>query len=145
MKIIRNRFDRFAEWVADRVGKPAAFLLALTAVIIWASLGPFTQFSQTWQLVINTVTTIATFLMVFLLQNTQNRDAEDEKEILEEIRRNQRSLLEIQRRLGERITTIEYYLDKVQVDKPRTRVIPRLSETKKEDKIHGKGYEDHRA
>jgi low affinity Fe/Cu permease len=56
------------------VGKPGAFLLALCSIIVWAVLGPVFHFSDTWQLVINTATTIVTFLMVFLIQNTQNRD-----------------------------------------------------------------------
>ena len=56
------------------VGTPAAFLLALLCITAWAALGPLFHFSDTWQLVINTATTIITFLMVFLIQNTQNRD-----------------------------------------------------------------------
>ena len=55
-------------------GKPVAFLIALTIVVVWAITGPFFGYSDTWQLVINTGTTIVTFLMVFLIQNTQNRD-----------------------------------------------------------------------
>jgi low affinity Fe/Cu permease len=56
------------------VGTPGAFLLALAAIVVWAVLGPVFHFSDTWQLVINTGTTIVTFLMVFVIQNTQNRD-----------------------------------------------------------------------
>jgi low affinity Fe/Cu permease len=67
-------FSRFAQWVAHASGTPAIFGLALLIVIGWAVLGPIFQFSDTWQLVINTGTTIVTFLMVFLIQNTQNRD-----------------------------------------------------------------------
>ena len=57
-------------------GKPAAFVLAVTVILAWAITGPLFGFSDTWQLVINTGTTIVTFLMVFLIQNTQNRDSE---------------------------------------------------------------------
>jgi low affinity Fe/Cu permease len=57
------------------MGSPAAFIAALLIIIVWAITGPFMQFSETWQLIINTGTTILTFLMVFLIQNTQNRDA----------------------------------------------------------------------
>jgi low affinity Fe/Cu permease len=60
--------------VAHVAGKPAVFLTALAAVIAWAITGPIFGFSDTWQLIINTATTIITFLMVFLIQNTQNRD-----------------------------------------------------------------------
>jgi low affinity Fe/Cu permease len=67
-------FSKAACAVAHWTGKPIAFLLALLAVIVWAATGPLFGYSDTWQLVINTSTTIVTFLMVFLIQNTQNRD-----------------------------------------------------------------------
>ena len=69
-------FTRFAKWTARATGKPLAFGLAVGVILVWAITGPLFQFSDTWQLVINTGTTIVTFLMVFLIQNTQNRDAE---------------------------------------------------------------------
>jgi low affinity Fe/Cu permease len=67
-------FSRFAHEAARLTGKPAAFIIAVSAVVIWAATGPLFGYSDTWQLVINTSTTIVTFLMVFLIQNTQNRD-----------------------------------------------------------------------
>ena len=67
-------FSNMACTVAHWTGKPIAFLIAATLVIIWAATGPLFGYSDTWQLVINTSTTIVTFLMVFLIQNTQNRD-----------------------------------------------------------------------
>ena len=67
-------FSRMACATAHWTGKPIAFLLAAAAVIVWAATGPLFGYSDTWQLVINTSTTIVTFLMVFLIQNTQNRD-----------------------------------------------------------------------
>src|SRR5574341_1090948 len=72
----RSRFTRFAKSTSRLVGRPAAFVSALAVIFVWAITGPLFQFSDTWQLVINTGTTIVTFLMVFLIQNTQNRDAE---------------------------------------------------------------------
>ena len=69
-------FTTFAKWTARAAGRPAAFALAVTVVLIWASFGPSYHWSDTHQLVINTSTTIVTFLMVFLIQNTQNRDTE---------------------------------------------------------------------
>jgi low affinity Fe/Cu permease len=69
-------FNRFAKWTARAAGRPIAFVLAIVTIIIWAATGPIFGFSDTWQLVINTGTTIVTFLMVFLLQNTQYRDSE---------------------------------------------------------------------
>lgn len=68
-------FTRFAGVTAAYAGKPAAFILAMAIVLVWGVTGPMFDYSQTWQLVINTGTTIVTFLMVFLVQNSQNRDA----------------------------------------------------------------------
>lgn len=74
--IMRESFHRFANWVSKITGSPQGFLLALAIVMVWVIGGyTFTEFSNTWQLIINTLTTIITFLMVFLIQNTQNRDA----------------------------------------------------------------------
>lgn len=67
-------FSKFAQATAAWSGHPVAFLLALTIVLVWIVSGPVFHYSDTWQLVINTGTTIVTFLMVFLIQNTQNRD-----------------------------------------------------------------------
>ena len=72
----RDRFTRFAKVAARATGKPAAFMVAAAIVLVWALTGPLFQFSDTWQLVINTGTTVITFLMVFLIQNTQNRDTQ---------------------------------------------------------------------
>jgi low affinity Fe/Cu permease len=68
-------FDSFAKYTSDKVGKPWAFILATITICVWAFTGPVFHYSDTWQLVINTGTTIVTFLMVFLIQATQNRDA----------------------------------------------------------------------
>jgi low affinity Fe/Cu permease len=68
-------FDRFAKVTAKTSGHPSTFGMALGVIVIWALTGPLFKFSDTWQLVINTGTTVVTFLMVFLIQNTQNRDS----------------------------------------------------------------------
>jgi low affinity Fe/Cu permease len=68
-------FDRAANHIARLMGHPAAFACACLTIVIWGAIGPLAGFSDTWQLVINTSTTIVTFLMVFLIQNTQNRDS----------------------------------------------------------------------
>jgi low affinity Fe/Cu permease len=68
-------FERFAHGVAILAGRPIAFCLALLVIIVWGATGPLFHFSDTWQLAINTGTTIVTFLMVFLIQQSQNRDA----------------------------------------------------------------------
>ena len=67
-------FARFAQYVSHITGRPVAFMVAFTAIVIWGLTGPLFGYSDTWQLVINTATTIITFLMVFVIQNTQNRD-----------------------------------------------------------------------
>jgi low affinity Fe/Cu permease len=72
----RFRFSEFSRRLAIWTGRPGAFMIAAGAVLLWALSGPLFGFSDTWQLVVNTTTTIITFLMVFLIQNTQNRDTE---------------------------------------------------------------------
>jgi low affinity Fe/Cu permease len=68
------RFSHLARRIAVLAGRPVVFLAALVSIVLWALSGPLFGFSDTWQLVVNTTTTIVTFLMVFLIQNTQNRD-----------------------------------------------------------------------
>ena len=72
---MNRTFTAIAGRIAGLAGKPVAFILALALVVVWAATGPIFGFSEVWQLVINTGTTIVTFLMVFLVQNTQNRDS----------------------------------------------------------------------
>jgi low affinity Fe/Cu permease len=80
-------FTRFAKWTAKAAGRPSAFCMAAAVIVVWAVTGPLFKFSDTWQLVINTGTTIVTFLMVFLIQNTQNRDTEALQVKLDELLR----------------------------------------------------------
>src|SRR2546429_1358403 len=72
---MRELFRKFAQTTSQAVGSSWTFILAVLIVVVWAATGPLFHYSDTWQLVINTGTTIITFLMVFLIQNTQNRDA----------------------------------------------------------------------
>ncbi len=69
-------FSRFAKWASRVTGRPFSFVMAAGVIVVWLVTGPLFHFSDTWQLIINTATTIITFLMVFLIQNTQNRDTE---------------------------------------------------------------------
>lgn len=78
-------FNKAATWVAHVTGKPATFIACLTLIVVWGVSGPFFDYSETWQLIINTSTTIITFLMVFLIQNTQNRDSAAIQTKLDEI------------------------------------------------------------
>jgi low affinity Fe/Cu permease len=81
----KSWFSRFAKLTARITGKPLTFMIAVSIVAVWAVTGPLFGFSDTWQLVINTGTTIITFLMVFLIQSTQNRDSEAMQVKLDEL------------------------------------------------------------
>jgi len=87
----RSIFASFARWIEQQLGQSTAFVLAILSVGLWAASGPFFGWSDTWQLVINTGTTIVTFLMVFVIQNTQNRDTKALQLKLDELIRAQRS------------------------------------------------------
>jgi low affinity Fe/Cu permease len=78
-------FTRFSNFVADMLGRPIAFVVALLLVLSWGLTGPFFGYSEIWQLMINTSTTIITFLMLFVLQNTQNRDGKALQAKLDEL------------------------------------------------------------
>lgn len=83
----RSRFTRLAKATARVTGRPVTFILAAGVILVWLVTGPLFRFSDTWQLVINTGTTVITFLMVFLIQATQNRDAEAVQVKLDELLR----------------------------------------------------------
>ena len=102
---VNTAFTRIASLIAAAAGQPATFLLALGTVAVWAGTGPLFHFSDTWQLVINTGTTIVTFLMVFLIQNSQNRDAAAMQAKLDEVLRAIRDALE--RETGNRKTGLK--------------------------------------
>ena len=80
-----HAFSRFSRAVSKAAGSPLTFVAAVALVLVWAATGPLFHFSETWQLVINTGTTIITFLMVFLIQNSQNRDSQAMQLKLDEI------------------------------------------------------------
>ena len=81
----KSWFTRFTKWTSRFTGRPITFLAAVLIIVVWAVTGPLFGFSDTWQLVINTGTTIITFLMVFLIQSTQNRDSEAMQVKLDEL------------------------------------------------------------
>lgn len=75
MRKKKNLFEKFADWATLATGSSTAFIIAMSVIIIWGVTGPIFNYSDTWQLVINTGTTIVTFLMVFLIQKSQNKDS----------------------------------------------------------------------
>lgn len=103
-QFISNRFELVSEWISCNLGSPYAFIAASLLVFLWAISGPFFQFSDTWQLVINTGTTICTFLMVFLLQNTGNRTIEEMHARLRAMERMNQDLLQEMRAMRSAMT-----------------------------------------
>jgi low affinity Fe/Cu permease len=108
---MRDFFRKFAHFCSEQVGKPWAFVLALIIILIWGFSGPTTGYSNTWQLVINTTTTILTFLMVFLIQNTQNREAKAINlkldELLLAIKRAKDSLVDVEDATDKELENLE--------------------------------------
>ena len=115
-------FHKFAHKTSGVVGSPWAFVLALGTIVAWAVTGPIFGFSDTWQLVINTSTTIVTFLMVFLIQNTQNRDAQVMQLKLDELIRALKSarnnLIDLEEMSEEELKKLEEEFHKLRTEKP---------------------------
>jgi low affinity Fe/Cu permease len=120
-------FDKAAQWTAQQCGRPPIFALACGTVILWGMSGPIFKFSDTWQLVINTGTTIITFLMVFLIQNTQNRDTEALQIKLDELIR---AVEPARNRLIDLEDLTEEEMDRIKAD------LVRLARKAKEDPDH---------
>jgi low affinity Fe/Cu permease len=112
-------FSRFASSTAQVVGHPYMFLFAVVVLVVWAASGPFFHFSDTWQLIINTGTTIINFLVVFLIQNTQNRDAKALHLKLDELIRSHHpasdDLIDIQKLSDEELDELEQRYEKIRI------------------------------
>ena len=119
-----NGMFRFcAEWIAQAVGSSWAFVLAMLVIVAWLVTGPFFHYSDTWQLVINTATTIITFLMVFLIQNTQNRDTKAIHLKLDELFRGVRgartSLVSLERLSDEELDQLQHEFERLRARAPK--------------------------
>jgi low affinity Fe/Cu permease len=108
---MKQLFRKFAHHASEALGSPIAFVLAVALVLGWALTGPLFQFSETWQLVINTTTTIITFLMVFVIQNTQNRDIRTQQikldELLRAVKGARNALIDLESLSDEQIDRLE--------------------------------------
>lgn len=108
---MRDLFRRFSHRVSEIVGSPWAFVLATLIIVAWVLSGPSFHYSDTWQLVINTGTTIVTFLMVFLIQNTQNRDSRalhlKLDELLRSVGRARTGMVEVENMTDDELNTLE--------------------------------------
>lgn len=124
-------FHKVAVKISTKAGKPKAFLLAVFVIIIWAVNGPVFGYSNTWQLVINTTTTVVTFLMVFVIQNTQNREAKATQLKLDELIRSSRSarneLVDLEDLTDKELEELEADFKKVH-DQAKSHIIHKLKE-----------------
>ena len=114
---VRVWFAEFSASAASLVGSPSAFLVAIGIVVLWACLGPYFHYSDTWQLVINTGSSIVTFLMVFVIQNTQNRDAKaihlKLNELIHAGKNAQNDLIDIEKLSDEELNKLDDYYARV--------------------------------
>jgi low affinity Fe/Cu permease len=113
----QNWFRRFAQRTAEAVGSAWSFGVAALVIVVWACTGPLFHYSDTWQLVINTATTIVTFLMVFLIQNTQNRDARaihlKLDELIHALRHARNSLISVEQMTDEELDHLQQEFERV--------------------------------
>lgn len=132
MKTNHSKFTRMAKWAAWKTGRPSTFILAVLAITLWLVSGPLFHFSDTWQLIVNTATTIITFLMVFLIQNTQNRDTEAIQVKLDELIRAldgaQNTLLDLEELNDEELDKIRSQYEKL-AEQARSRLRRKTKQT----------------
>lgn len=118
---MNESFRKFARYVSGVAGAPWAFIIAIIVVAVWGLTGPIFNFSDTWQLIINTGTTILTFLMVFLIQNTQNRDSHaihlKLDELIRAVKKARNDLIDIEDTTDAEIHRLDQEFDKIRMDR----------------------------
>ncbi|MBT1073406.1 low affinity iron permease family protein [Pelotalea chapellei] len=118
---INDAFHTFARKSSDALGTPYGFAIAVLLLVIWGATGPFFDFSDTWQLIVNTATTIVTFIMVFLIQNTQNRDARAIHLKLDELLKTQQgarnSLVDLEDMSDEELNSLQHEFERARKKK----------------------------
>lgn len=121
---MNESFRKFARYVSGVAGAPWAFIIAIIVVAVWGLTGPIFNFSDTWQLIINTGTTILTFLMVFLIQNTQNRDSHaihlKLDELIRAVKKARNDLIDIEDTTDAEIHRLDQEFDKIRMDRRST-------------------------
>ena len=131
---IRDAFRVFARQSSNVLGSPWAFILAIAIIVVWGATGPMFHFSDTWQLIINTGTTIVTFLMVFLIQNTQNRDAKAVHlkldELIRALKGARNQLVDLEKLSDDELTRLEKEFERIHKQAKRTKQV--VEETAKE-------------
>jgi low affinity Fe/Cu permease len=122
MRPTKPWFTRFAKWTSRATGRPLIFSLALLVILAWVVTGPLFGFSDTWQLVINTGTTIVTFLMVFLIQNAQNRDARafhlKLDELIHAIKEARNELIDVEELSDEQLAALQREFVRLREERP---------------------------
>ena len=146
-QIKKGKFERFATYITIKTGSTAAFFTAVTIVLLWLITGPIFHYSDTWQLVINTGTTIVTFLMVFLIQKSQNRDSIAMQIKLNElVAANERAsnrLIDVEELSEEELRLIERYFETLADMARKNRDIYSSHSVEEAEKMHQKKYGEH--
>ena len=142
-KTLKSIFNSFSTWVTKASGTPAAFFLALLTIILWAACGHYFNYSETWQLIINTGTTIITFLMIFVIQQSQNKDTLALHLKLNELIASNKStsnrLVSSENLSDEELEVIKKYYDKIsQITKDKNELFKTHSLDEAEDNAEGK-------
>ena len=137
---IRDAFHVFARQSSNVLGSAWAFILAIAIIVVWATTGPMFHFSDTWQLIINTGTTIVTFLMVFLIQNTQNRDAKAVHlkldELIRALKGARNHLVDLEKLSDDELSQLEKEFERIRNHAKRTKEVVKETAQEAAEETH---------